>query len=366
MKNTKKKWRFLPIMTQSAPEGVALDEVLLDCKNERISPNTIRFYHFNPPAVICGYHQATEDEVNVEKAKEFGYDLTRRITGGGTLFVAPGQIGIAMVLGNEIVPRKSSDAIRWFSKAIINGLNRLEINAVFRPKNDIAVNGRKIVGTGQAVRGQAVLFHAIVLIDFDVNMMRNLLRIPDEKFIGKTPKHKQSLGWCFNPKVGLEDRFTTITRELKENINIELIYASLKTGFEETFDVSLVKQSLLPEEVKKHSNYIKRYKNDDWVFLRKIGYGNMKSYMEKTKAGMFRIIVATEKKTIKSILISGDFFVFPSEAIFDLEALLKWTSTDSKIIRNKVTNFFIERNIEIPWLSSEELADIIIRAINSK
>lgn len=351
-------------MTQSAPVGVALDEVLLDCKHQGISPNTVRFYHFNPPAVICGYHQAIEDEVDITKVHEYGFDLTRRITGGGTLFVAPGQIGIATVLDRDIVPRSPAKAIRWFGDALISGLTQLGIDAVFRPKNDIAVKKKKLAGTGQAVRGRAVLFHAIVLIELDVKTMLEVLKIPQIKFQGKKMRDEKALGWCFYPKFDIEERFTTIKRELGEKIDSRVIQKALRKGFEEKFGVSLNTSELLPKEQELHQNYIDRHKSDKWIFLRRFGGAQMKSYTEKTRGGLVRIKATLEKNLIKSIIITGDFFVFPPRAIFDLEASLKWSSVEPETIRKNINNFYEKNDIEILWLSSEELADILVNTIN--
>lgn len=360
---TRNIWRFLPVMTQTAPDGVSLDETLLECKSQGISPNTIRFYHFNPPAVICGYNQAIEDEVNLSRVYDSGFDLTRRITGGGTLFVTPDQIGIACLVNKNLVPGNPSKAILWFSEAIIDSLNRLGINAVFRPKNDIVVDSRKLVGTGQAVRGKGVLFHAIILIDLDVAMMLNVLNIPRIKFKNKKLPQKTATGWCFQSKLGIEERFTTLKKELNGKVPLEPIYTALRRGFEAKFEMRLESKELLPQEEQLHQNYLSRYQSDDWIFMRKSAGGQIKTFTEKTKGGLVRVKMAVEKKVIKSIIITGDFFVFPSNAIFDLEARLKWSPAEPEAIEKTVSEFFENTSIEIPWISKEDLSDVLVNAI---
>lgn len=360
------KWRILPVMTQAAPIGVSLDETLLECKHQGISPNTIRFYHFDPPAVICGYNQAIADEVNISRVYDSGFDLTRRITGGGTLFVAPDQIGIACTIDKEIVPRNPLQAIQWFSDAIIIGLNHLGIDAVFRPKNDIAVDGKKLVGTGQANRGKGVLFHAIILIDLDIDMMLKVLNIPQIKFKNKELSNKSATGWCFQSNLGIGDRFTTIEKLTNGNVPLLSIYNVLQRGFEERFEMRLEMQDLLPQEEQYHSDYYDRYQSDNWIFLRKSAGGQIKAYSEKTKGGLIRVKVALEKNLIKSIIITGDFFIFPSKAIFDLEARLKWSSAEPRSINKIVSEFFEENSVEIPWISAKDLSKVIINAVAEK
>ncbi|MCD6275845.1 MAG: lipoate--protein ligase family protein, partial [Thermoplasmata archaeon] len=64
--------------------NMALDESLLYHLKE-VGP-TLRLYGWAPPAVSIGYFQSMEEEVNVEKAREMGVDVIRRITGGGAVY----------------------------------------------------------------------------------------------------------------------------------------------------------------------------------------------------------------------------------------------------------------------------------------
>jgi lipoate-protein ligase A len=158
--------------------------------------------------------------------------------------------------------------------------------ATFRPKNDIEVNGRKISGTGIYTEYDGVLFCGTVLLDFNVELMLKLLKLPIEKLSDKVVK-------------SFEERLTTVKREL---------------GFKPSIDDVVELMEL--EEV------IKKYRSDEWVYGFRRGSGFNRVCTHKTPAGLLRIHVKVFEDVLESILITGDFFTYPNTLIYDVEARL--------------------------------------------
>ena len=79
-------WRFLPIEIKNGFWNMALDEAILNSVIEKKSPNTLRFYKWNPSTISIGRNQSLSEEVNVEVAQRKGFTIVRRITGGGAVF----------------------------------------------------------------------------------------------------------------------------------------------------------------------------------------------------------------------------------------------------------------------------------------
>lgn len=139
---------------------------------------------FNPPAVLVGYHQSVE-QVRMEFCKSMGIEIDRRITGGAIFFDTKS-------LGWEVIASKSDvgfyrsveELYERMCERPILGLRELGVQAKFRLKNDIEVNGRKISGTGWTERDDTFLFQGTLLIDFDVIKIR-ALRIPIVKLKDK-------------------------------------------------------------------------------------------------------------------------------------------------------------------------------------
>ena len=106
----------------------------------------------------------------------------RRITGGGAIYLDEGQLGWELVfhrssLGIAALP----DLAREICNAAAAGLAELGVNAKFRPRNDIEVDGRKISGTGGFFDGDILIYQGTVLVDMNPQQMVRALNIPEAK-----------------------------------------------------------------------------------------------------------------------------------------------------------------------------------------
>ena len=160
-----RQWRLLDTGYRSAAENMALDEVILECRDGELVPDTIRFLQFDPPAVLVGYHQDVEQEIRLDYVKNHGIEVNRRLTGGGAIYFDRSSLGWEIVASKASVPRLNAEHLfRTMCEGAVNALRTLGIEADFRPKNDIEVNGRKISGTGGTERGGAFLFQGTLLV----------------------------------------------------------------------------------------------------------------------------------------------------------------------------------------------------------
>ena len=81
-----KVWRFLPLEVKNGFWNMALDEAVLKKAIERKSPNTLRFYKWKPSTASIGRNQSLSNEIDFHFAKDKGFNIVRRITGGGAVF----------------------------------------------------------------------------------------------------------------------------------------------------------------------------------------------------------------------------------------------------------------------------------------
>ena len=180
-------WRLLDTPPMTAAENMAMDETLLELKGQGKSPNTIRFLQFSPKAVLVGFHQAIAEEIRLDYCRANKIDVNRRITGGGAVFFDENQLGWEVfsdkAFFNTAIPNGS--LFKTLCDPMISALELLNINARFRPRNDIEVNGRKISGTGGTESDAAFMFQGTLLVDFDVTTMLRAQRMPVEKLKAK-------------------------------------------------------------------------------------------------------------------------------------------------------------------------------------
>ena len=240
MKKELSDWRLLDTGILSGAENMALDDAILECRAEKQTPNTLRFLQFKHSTVLVGYHQSVEQEVRVPFCKDNHVDINRRITGGGTILFTP------TCLGWEIFADKTAQGVSELRKDLgrlaeficegaVRGLEKLGVDAEFRPKNDIEVNGRKISGTGGTERADSFMYQGTLLVDFDVDLMMRSLRIPVEKLKDKEIDSVKERVTCLKWELGYVPPLVDIKQAFKE-------------GFEEVLGVDINPGGLLPVE----------------------------------------------------------------------------------------------------------------------
>ncbi len=353
------EWRLLDTGVLTGAQNMAMDDIILECRAEMQTPNTLRFLQFNPATVLVGYHQAVEQEVRVDFCRRKDIEINRRITGGGTILFTP------TCLGWEIIADKSAHGIKELRKDLeklsqfvcngaVAGLKHLGVEAEFRAKNDIEVNGRKISGTGGTERANSFLYQGTLLVDFDVELMLRALRIPVEKLKDKEID-------------SVKERVTCLKWELGHVPPIEDIKNAMVTGFEEVLGTKLVPSGLIPEEEALYRKNLPYFESDEWVNLieRPKNTGGQVSAMKKTPGGIVRVSLALDipSNFIVSSFITGDFQMFPQRAIMDLEARLKNLSADQETIQRVVKDFFEETGARAYGVEPEDFSGLIVEAV---
>jgi lipoate-protein ligase A len=70
---------------------MALDEVIARQVGDGLRPPTLRVWEWASSSVIIGSFQSLSNEVDLEAAARHGATVVRRISGGGAMFVEPGN-----------------------------------------------------------------------------------------------------------------------------------------------------------------------------------------------------------------------------------------------------------------------------------
>ena len=178
-------WRVIDTGLRPAAQNIALNRALLGARAANEIPSTLRFLRFTPSALL-GYHQSAEQELNLDYCAAHNVEVQRRITGGGAIYFDETQIGWELYLHRCDVGVADMQAIsKRICHAAATAISALGVDARYRPRNDIEVDGRKISGTGGAFDGDALMFQGTLLVEFDIEKMLRVLRIPAEKLSDK-------------------------------------------------------------------------------------------------------------------------------------------------------------------------------------
>ena len=170
---------------------MALDQVLSEEVGEGRRQPTLRIWEWEKPAVVIGSFQSVKNEVDLENARKYGFDVVRRISGGGAMFMEAGSvITYSIYAPTELVQGMSfADSYAFFDEWVIVALKSLGIEASYVPLNDITSPTGKIGGAAQKRLGSgAVLHHVTMSYDMDGDKMVEVLRIGREKMSDKGTK----------------------------------------------------------------------------------------------------------------------------------------------------------------------------------
>jgi lipoate---protein ligase len=166
---------------------MALDEVLLDAVNAGARPPTLRIWEWAANAVVIGRFQSYRNEVDPDGARRHDVEVVRRITGGGAMFIEPGNtITYSLYAPAALVAGMSAvESYAFFDQWVLDALKSLGVEAWYQPINDITSAAGKIAGAAQLRRGGAVLHHVTMAYDIDSAKMLEVLRIGREKLSDK-------------------------------------------------------------------------------------------------------------------------------------------------------------------------------------
>jgi lipoate-protein ligase A len=162
---------------------MAVDEVLLQRVIAGVRRPTVRFWEWIEPALVIGSHQSVANEVDIVAAHDFGFTLTRRMSGGGTMLCEPGRtITYSLYVPATIVGglsfRQSYTALdAWAVRSLV----ALGVPAGYREINDMISPRGKIGGAAQARRRGFVLHHTTIAHSMDTAILPRLIRIGRER-----------------------------------------------------------------------------------------------------------------------------------------------------------------------------------------
>lgn len=167
---------------------VALDEVLpLEMVAGRRGP-MFRIWDWDSPLVVIGSYQSLRNEIDAEGAERHGIGVVRRITGGGAMFMEPGNcLTYSLVVPTSLVEGLSFEqAYAYLDDWVMGALAEIGVNARYVPLNDIASEQGKIGGAAQRrFAGGVLLHHVTMAYDIDADKMGEVLRVGREKLSDK-------------------------------------------------------------------------------------------------------------------------------------------------------------------------------------
>lgn len=345
-------WRVIDTGLRPAAQNIALNRALLEARQAEEIPSTLRFLRFTPSALL-GYHQSAEQELNLDYCRANQVEIQRRITGGGAIYFDETQIGWELYLHKRDVGTADMQAIsRRICHAAATAISALGVDARYRPRNDIEVDGRKISGTGGAFDGDALLFQGTLLIDFDVEKMLRVLRISAEKLSDKAIATAR-------------ERVANLKELLGRTPDPAQVRRNITEAFESEFDVEFGEGDLTLSEHQRYQTALSEIDTPDWVNLVTRPAADMPILegVQKFAGGLLRAAVTldTRTQTLRQVWFTGDIFISPRRTVADLEAALRDLPLDR--LETRVQSFFSERKADMLSLAPQDFITVVRLAV---
>jgi len=171
------EWRLLLTGFGNPYMNMGIDESILIHRSRGENAPTIRLYGWSTPTVSIGYFQRLGEELDLDKAMQLGVGYVRRISGGGSV-LHESEVTYSLMASDTdpTIPSDVQESIRLICGGIVRGLRELDIDAEFRPVNDVVVGDKKVSGSAQTRKLHAILQHGTVLLDVDHTKALSILK----------------------------------------------------------------------------------------------------------------------------------------------------------------------------------------------
>ena len=272
-------WRLLETGPGDGCTNMAVDEALLEVYAAGAASPTLRFYTWSPPAVSLGYGQATEADIDLAQCQALGIDVVRRTTGGRAV-LHDHEVTYSVVI-REDDPRAAAGILASYltiSRALIRGLSHLGISAELLPLRgaasrsreavspicfatpssyEVAVAGRKIIGSAQRRAHGVIMQHGSIPMSLDLDKLSAVLGSPNSAHRARPMA------------VDYQTRMTSLQEAGGRLYDYAEVVAALSRGFADTWEVELITGELTAEE-KRLSAYLRatKYGSDAWTWHR--------------------------------------------------------------------------------------------------
>ena len=196
-------WRVILDPLGDGAINMAKDRAILIACNEGEAPATLRLYGWQKPTLSIGYSQDVSKDINLESCEQNRIPVVRRFTGGRAL-LHQYELTYSVVapIPHKVFPGSLRGAFEKISQAILESLKLVKIEGVkvagkkdkesgFEPKRfpacfsvashcEIAVEGKKLIGSAQRRLRSAFLQHGSIILDMNPKLTHTLLKYPSE------------------------------------------------------------------------------------------------------------------------------------------------------------------------------------------
>ena len=164
--------RWVRSLSHDPIENLAFERWALE---EDIDENPLFYCYINKPSVVIGRNQQLFAEVNLPFCDEYGIQICRRVSGGGTVYHDLGNLNIGLVMPKSL---ELVNNYRFFLDWPRQALKRQGLSTELNTRNAILCQDKKISGSAQFAGRNKLLTHCTLLVDSDLNHLEESISSP--------------------------------------------------------------------------------------------------------------------------------------------------------------------------------------------
>lgn len=277
--------------------------------------------------VVTGKHQLAYAEINPSEVLMSKVPVIRRISGGGTVVHAPGNLNFSFITDNSNSGSKTD--FRKATQPIVGFLSQFGLKVELSAISNLTVNNLKISGNAAHVFKNRSLHHGTLLFSIDLSKLSHLIVRKDMPYRSKAIKSNPAGMTNIDALTRSSLSYLEFKQELQKYLFKVLQINSIRTF---NSDETTAIQRLVDE----------KYKQDWW------NYGYSPDYtFEKLihfAGSDFAVSFTVEKGTICAFHISG------SELLQPLAHMLNgirhtWHDFEEKISSSRFSSIFSKNEI---------------------
>lgn len=239
--------------------------------------------------VGLGYHRRL-DEIDRDACARAGLPIVRRQVGGGPVFLDHDQLFFQITMPRSHAPACVGEIYAHLLEPAVVAFRKLGMRARLKELNDIAIDDRKLSGTGAGQIGEAVTVVGNLMFRFPHQRMAEILSFPSESLREE----------CLR----LMRRYvTSIEGEGIAGVTVESAKAALIESYAERLDLPPVPADLTGTEHAAIERWEARFNDPQWIsgppsFARRGG-------AVKICAGVFVLGAESEAVRVEASVIEG-------------------------------------------------------------
>jgi len=251
---------------------MAVDEAILESVEKDITPPSIRLYAWEPACISIGYAQTSAD-IDHARLSALGWDWVRRLTGGrAILHTDELTYSLAAHISDPRVSGGVLESYQRLSCALLTALHTLHIPAETHPNRtpvrnqengavcfevpsnyEIVVQGKKLIGSAQVRRKNAILQHGSFPLRGDLTRIIQVLAFSDEQNRN-------------DAAIRLLSHATTAEAVLGSEISWQEVLNAFMVGFQTELNMELTRSELSDHEIIRAKELVQeKYTHPSWL-----------------------------------------------------------------------------------------------------